>query len=265
MRPTPERSWRKSQPTRLKVLKEMIDTGTPLPAKPKSVEMRPELIRLASMTWRRRVFRSFIRLLSKFLVWIWLRTEVKGLENIPTSGRGLIVSNHLGDADLILGFAFSPVTVDPVSKIELIKIPVLGSILNTYGVIWVHRGQADKKAVKVILQALSEGRYVAIAPEGRESLTGSLEEGTGGAAYIALKAGVPLIPVTFTGTENNRVYPNMKRFRRTDVTVTVGAPFMLEASADRRESIRRGTDTIMRKLASQLPPHYRGIYHSEEV
>lgn len=243
----------------------MADTETPLPAKPISEERRPELVRLAPMTLWRRVFRAIIRWLSRFLVWMWLRPEVKGLENIPSSGHGLIVSNHLGDADLILGFAFSPVTVDPVSKIELVKLPVLGLILNLYGVIWVHRGQADKKALKVILQALSEGRYVAIAPEGRESLTGSLEEGTGGAAYIALKAGVPLIPVTFTGTENKRVFPNMKRFRRTDVTVTVGAPFRLESYADRRESIRRGTDAIMRKLASQLPPQYRGIYQSEEV
>ncbi len=244
---------------------EMADTETPLPAKPRSVELRPDLIRLAPMTFWRRTFRAFVRWLSMLLVWIWLRPEVKGLENIPSKGSGLIVSNHLGDADLILGFAFSPVTVDPVSKIELNKIPVLGSILNMYGVIWVHRGQADKKALKIILQALSKGRYVAIAPEGRESLTGSLEEGTGGAAYIALKADVPLIPVTFTGTENKYIFANMKRFRRSDVTVTIGAPFKLEVLADRRESIRKGTDTIMRKLASQLPPHYQGIYQSEEV
>jgi 1-acyl-sn-glycerol-3-phosphate acyltransferase len=194
-----------------------------------------------------------------------MQVDVQGLENIPDAGPALMVSNHLGDADMILGFAYSPVNVDPISKIELYNFPVLGQIMDAYGVIWVHRGQADIKALKVILQTLSERRFVAIAPEGRESLTGSLEEGTGGAAYIALKAEVPLIPVTFTGTENNRVFTNMKSLKRTRATITIGIPFRLQRLPDRRESIRKGTGTIMRKLASQLPPHYRGVYQTEEA
>jgi 1-acyl-sn-glycerol-3-phosphate acyltransferase len=194
-----------------------------------------------------------------------MEVKVEGLENIPESGPGVFVSNHLGDADMILGFAYTPVNVDPISKIELYRIPVLGLIMDAYGVIWVHRGQADKKALKVIFQTLSEGGFVAIAPEGRESLTGSLEEGTGGAAYIALKTDATLIPVTFTGTENKRVFTNIKQFKRTRATLNIGKPFKLQPASDRRESIKKGTDTIMMKLASQLPPHYRGVYQIDEA
>lgn len=104
---------------------------------------------------------------------------------------------------------------------------------------------------------------VAIAPEGRESLTGTLEQGTGGAAYLALKGDVPVIPVTFTGTENKIVFNNMKRFRRTNVSMTIGKPFQLEQLKDRRMSIQVGTEEIMKTLAQQLPPKYRGVYSSE--
>jgi 1-acyl-sn-glycerol-3-phosphate acyltransferase len=193
-----------------------------------------------------------------------MRLDVRGLDNIPQHGPAIFVSNHLGDADLILGFAVSPVSVYPISKIELHQIPVLSTILDGYGVIWVHRGQPDKRAVKVILQALSEGHFIAIAPEGRESLTGSLEEGTSGAAYLALKTQAPLIPVTFTGTENKRVFNNIRTFKRTDVTLTIGLPFRLEPTANRRQAIRMGTDKIMRVLANQLPPEYRGVYKADK-
>jgi 1-acyl-sn-glycerol-3-phosphate acyltransferase len=107
---------------------------------------------------------------------------------------------------------------------------------------------------------LDQGRFIAIAPEGRESLTGALEPGTEGAAYLALKARVPLIPVAFTGTENQQIYGNIKRFRRSPVTMTIGSPFQLEDLPDRREAITRGTETIMRQIASYLPPEYRGVY-----
>jgi 1-acyl-sn-glycerol-3-phosphate acyltransferase len=194
------------------------------------------------------------------MVFLWARSTITGLKNITSPGPSLIVTNHLGDADLILGFALTPINLHPIVKIELYSIPLLGKLLEWYGVIWIRRGQPDRSAIKVILDTLQDGFIVGIAPEGRESLTGGLEEGTTGAAYLALKANVPLIPATFTGTENSRVFRNMKRFRRTDISLTIGSPFRLEQLADRRKSIQIGTETIMRKLAEQLPPQYRGVY-----
>jgi len=172
----------------------------------------------------------------------------------------LMVSNHLGDADGIIGLAISKAPFDVVGKVELHDIRILGRLLRWYGTIWVHRGRPDRRALKVILDGLAENRMVAIAPEGRESLTGGLEEGTDGAAYIALKADVPVLPVVFTGTENSRIYENLKRLRRTPVTVTAGPPFRLNKTGDRRADIREGTQTIMLALARMLPPEYQGVY-----
>ncbi len=240
-----------------------MPTETSISPKPRSEVLRPSMTRLAQLTWGRKLFRCLVHWLSRLLMFLWTRPSVTGLENIPKSGPALLVSNHLGDADLIIGFAYAPQIVEPFAKIELIDIPLLGWILDTYGVIWVRRGQPDRRAIRVVMEAMDQGRMVGIAPEGRESLTGSLEEGTGGAAYIALKADVKIIPITFTGTENKRVFHNMKRFRRTDVSVTIGAPFRLDHLPDKRDGIRAGTEKIMRTLAQQLPPEYRGVYEYE--
>jgi 1-acyl-sn-glycerol-3-phosphate acyltransferase len=104
---------------------------------------------------------------------------------------------------------------------------------------------------------------IAIAPEGRESLTGALEEGTEGAAYLALKANTILVPVTFTGTENRRVFENIKRFRRSCVSMTIGKPFRIHDSPNRHQAIETGTKEIMQVLANQLPSAYRGYYGNE--
>lgn len=231
-----------------------------LPPKPRSESIRPEIVRLPPLSRRRIIFRRFISWLARLAVWLCTRAKAYGLENIPRQGAVLAVSNHLGDADLIVGMAFSIRLLDSMAKAELYDYPVLGKTLDAYGIIWVHRGQPDRRALRAVIDGLKEGRIIVIAPEGRESLSGALEEGTNGAAYLALKAGVPVLPVTLTGTENTRIFGNLKRLRRTPVTMTVGRPFYLEAEGDRQIAIERGTEKIMRALAGQLPPEYRGVY-----
>jgi len=186
--------------------------------------------------------------------------DVRGLENIPSKGPVLIVVNHLGDADAVVALAKLPMTIEAFVKSELYDYPILGWVMRLYGVIWLHRGTPDRRALRIALQMLNEGRFFGIAPEGRESLSGSLEEGTEGAAVLALKSGAPILPVTFTGTENSRVYGNLKRLRRTSVTLTVGKPFHLEEMSSRREALHKGTEQIMHVIASQLPVEYQGVY-----
>lgn len=233
---------------------------SPLPPKPQATVIRPEITRLPRLSLWRRVVRRLIVWLARLLVWAFVRLTVYGRENLPSRGPALAVANHLGDADLVIGLTVAPFPPDYLAKAELYDYPLLGKLLDAYGVIWVHRGQPDRRALRAAIDGLREGRLVAIAPEGRESLSGALEEGTGGAAYLALKANVPLLPVTFTGTENARVYANLKRLRRTEVTVTIGPLFYLDHFADRRQAIQQGTLKIMRTLAAQLPPQYRGVY-----
>ena len=231
------------------------------PQKPRSATIKSNKTRLPRLTRSRRLFRSLTRIVCRLLLWLLADVEATGIENIPRHGPALIVTNHLGDADGLLVIAYSPYHFDWLAKSELYDIPILGKIIDAYGVIWIHRGQPDRIALRTALEGLAEDRCIGIAPEGRESLTGSLEAGTFGAAYLALKADVTLYPVTFTGTMNKHVYNNMKRLQRTKISVTFGLPFRLDTHGDRRTSMQRGTQTIMETLARQLPPNYQGEYN----
>jgi 1-acyl-sn-glycerol-3-phosphate acyltransferase len=197
--------------------------------------------------------------LAKVVVFVTMKSTVTGLENFPKHGPALIVINHLGDADVVLLAASIPTSIDGMGKIELDEHWLVGPVFRAYGVIYVHRGRPDRKAIRAALDALTEGRMLALAPEGRQSVEGKLEEGTEGAAFLAMKTGAIIVPVAMTGTENENIY-NRKWWRRARVTLSVGQPFKLTEQADRQKMMRDGTNQIMESLASLLPESYLGNY-----
>ncbi len=253
-----------------------------LPAKPVTGYGVTGLTRLPRLTPLRRFYRWLVNVLSRLAVRLCTRLSLEGLENFPAQGPAVVVTNHLGDADAILAAGYFPTQVEGLAKIDLVKeYPLIGWIMDAYGVIWVHRGQPDRAALQASLQVLRQGRILAIAPEGRESLSGSLEEGTGGAAYLALKAGCPIVPVVFMGTENAAIFGNLKRLHRAQITLRVGQPFTLPVPSwkagetgsgpgqtggtdlSEKGAIRQGTHAIMLSLAKLLPANYRGVYQNE--
>jgi 1-acyl-sn-glycerol-3-phosphate acyltransferase len=230
------------------------------PPKPVTEFWRPDWVALPRLTLARRLFRHF----AKFLLWLitlfTMKARVSGMENFPEKGPALVLINHLGDADAVLLGASIPYPIDALGKIELHEHPVVGGIFRAYGVIWIHRGRPDRKALHAALAGLAEGRVIAMAPEGRESVTGALEDGHQGAAFIALKSGAPVVPIVMTGTENSNIYGHIKRFKRAAVTLTVGKPFVLQEATDRHTRLQEGTRQIMQTLAGLLPESYRGHY-----
>jgi len=228
--------------------------------KPVTDWWRPDLVALPKLTFARRLFRIFTRGMTKLVTFVTMKPTVRGIENFPKHGPALVVINHLGDADVILLAATIPTTIDGMGKIELSEHWLVGPLFRAYGVIWVHRGKADRKAVRAALDGLSQGRMIALAPEGRQSVVGGLEEGTEGAAFLAMKSGAPIIPVAMSGTENENTYGHIHKWKRAPVTLTVGEPFHLLEYTDRRVMLRKGTEQIMESLAELLPESYRGKY-----
>jgi 1-acyl-sn-glycerol-3-phosphate acyltransferase len=228
--------------------------------KPVSEVNRPELTRLPRLHFARRLFRGFARGLCRLVISICTRVTAEGLENFPRRGPALVVINHLGDADTPLLAGFLPAILDGLGKIELYDDRRVGKLMDWYGVIWIRRGQPDRRAMRAALDGLAEGRILVIAPEGRYSMSGVLEEGSEGAAFLALKSNVPVVPVALTGTDNQQVYGHLRRLRRAPVTLKVGKPFYLTISAQTPEKMREGTRRIMQALADLLPAGYRGIY-----
>lgn len=129
--------------------------------------------------------------------------------------------------------------------------------------IWVNRFDADLGAMKQVLKRLKEGHVLAIAPEGTRSPTEALIEGKPGAAFLASKAGVPIIPVGVVGTEDRIVKSRLKRFQKLDIVARVGEPYKLEPmpkGGDREAYLKEQTDEIMCRIAALLPPDHRGVY-----
>ncbi len=234
-----------------------------LPPKPVSEVWRPELTRLPDYSWRRKLARRALQWLERLLVATRLKLTVRGLENFPAQGPALIVLNHLGDADIVVILSqLRTQEIDPLAASNLYDIPALRFVAEAYGVIWLHRGRPDRRALSCALESLQCGRFVTIAPEGRESVVGGLEQGLDGAAFLALRADVSIVPIALTGTENPRIY-NFKLWgKRPPVTMTVGQPFRLARSEDRHANLKNGTDQIMRQLAGLLPMEYRGAYRN---
>ena len=110
-------------------------------AKPVSQFQQAQQAQLPKLTRGRIWFRRFINAIVRFLVWVSTRPSVSGLENFPTQGPALVVCNHLGDLDDLLKVTFLPRQIEAVAKVEFANVPIFGRLMDSYGVIWIRRGQ----------------------------------------------------------------------------------------------------------------------------
>jgi 1-acyl-sn-glycerol-3-phosphate acyltransferase len=208
---------------------------------------------------------KFARSLIRLILSIFTRLEVVGAENMPSSGSLIIAANHLGRLDVPLVYYF----LDRPDVILLIaekyqKIPLVGWIVNRLDGIWVDRFNADFRAMRQALARLRAGGVLVLAPEGTRSPTEKLLEAKPGAGYLAAKAGVPILPVAVTGTEDRIVIHQITHFRRILIRIQAGQPFQLPPfdakSPHKDELLKQYTDEIMCRIAALLPPEYRGFY-----
>jgi 1-acyl-sn-glycerol-3-phosphate acyltransferase len=203
-------------------------------------------------------------LISKyFLLPLYCRIEVRGLENVPPDGPLVIASNHLNDADpgIICTRIRRPIAF--MAKIELFRIPGLAQFLRGFGSFPVRRGEADISTLRIANENLKLGRAVCIFPEGtREGATEKLTEALPGAAIVALRNDVPVLPIAINGSGRLQIPGMFLRLdRRLKVTLYIGAPFHLERPQRlNAEAAREGTRQIMERIAALLPPENRGYY-----
>lgn len=178
-------------------------------------------------------------------------------------GPLLIAANHLSHLDALLLVALLDRPPEFAALADLWHEPI-APFIWLYGPIPVRRDQVDRSALTQVLAALASGERVIIFPEARISVSGALEPARAGIGYLALKAGVPVLPVAISGTE--RAPQAWCRLRRAPVRVTVGVPLDLGQVPQPRQADRAAaTATIMRQIAALLPPAYRGVWGSAEV
>jgi 1-acyl-sn-glycerol-3-phosphate acyltransferase len=205
----------------------------------------------------RQIVLAVIRLIFNLLSHV----VVIGLENVPDYGSAILAMNHLSRID-------PPLVVAVVKRPDLTaliadtykKFPPLRWAIDIMGGIWINRDQVDLDALRKALGFLRQGGLLGIAPEGTRSRNGAMIPAKTGAAYLAAKAAVPVIPVAVSGSED--AFQKLLRFRRPTIELQFGEPFNLPP-LDRRErdaALQQDTDEIMCRIAAMLPPSYWGVY-----
>ncbi len=125
--------------------------------------------------------------------------RVEGEDHLWSHRPAVFIFNHQSDLDAVLMLKMLRRDVTGVGKQELRHNPIFGPLFSIAGLVFVDRANTAKaiEALEPAVQALREGRSLAIAPEGTRSRTPRLGPFKKGAFHMAMQAGVPIVPVVF--------------------------------------------------------------------
>jgi 1-acyl-sn-glycerol-3-phosphate acyltransferase len=132
-----------------------------------------------------------------------VHVKVEGLEHVVTSGSYVFISNHLSFMDTPVVLANIPVQFRFLAKRGLFQIPFLGQHLSRAGHIPVPREdpRASVKTMQLAAETIKRKKIsLLIFPEGGRSHNGDLQPFKEGGVYIAIRAGVPVVPIVIAGT-----------------------------------------------------------------
>jgi 1-acyl-sn-glycerol-3-phosphate acyltransferase len=227
-----------------------METGESTRAETESYSIQPR-------AWYR-VVRGIIR----FLVRLLSRFEVEGLQYLPSKGPYLLATNHLHWLDSPVIMAAFPYRSYVFAADKWGEHWLLGPLMRSLDAIFVHRGEVDRKALRQAMEVLQGGGVLGMAPEGTRSKTGGLQRGRTGAAYLAVRANVPVVPVVAFGQQE--LLPSLKRLRRARVCViyspALQPPPVSPGDKAGAGQVQAFTEEIMLRLAALLPPEHQGVY-----
>lgn len=221
------------------------------------------------MAGRRRVplGRRVSGVILRFLLALFLRVTVIGLEHVPADGAGIVYYNHIHWLDPVLICAKLKRYAVPLTKTEASRWPIVGWLLRCYHVIFIARGAVDRAALKATWQVLADGDIAVISPEGTRGLDSRLQAAKEGLAFVARRApDAWLLPCAVEGTP---AFKWSLFAKRTPVRLTFGRPCRIrwadlgagEGNGPAgRDALRGVTDEAMVQLAVLLPPDMRGDY-----
>lgn len=170
---------------------------------------------------------------------LW-RLKIIGQENIPERGGAIIASNHISFFDPpLIGSAIKR-EIHYLAKEELFRYPILGWIIKQVNVHPLRRGKQDIRAFKTALHLLQQGQMLLVFPEGTRSLTGELQKAKPGAAMLAVRAQVPIVPTFVWNTQQAR------RFRQ--FVVIFGKPIFPPSEISKKEDYQIISEGIMEAI-----------------
>lgn len=181
---------------------------------------------------------------------LWLRMTVEGLEHVPTSGAFILAPVHRSNMDTPIAAVATRRRLRYMGKDSLWKKPTFAWLLSALGGFPVSRDIADRQALDRCIEILRGGEPLVLFPEGERKAGPVVQPLKDGAAYIALRAGVPIVPVGIGGSEG--VMPKGAKFiHPKKVHVVIGAPITAPPSESGRVT-RSARAAVTAELSESL-------------
>lgn len=186
-------------------------------------------------TWRARAFYRMARLLIRVIGRVYLRTKVVGVERLKSDGAFVIAPVHRSNLDGPLVNSRCPRIVRSLAKREMFPGGMGTWISAMLGSFPVHRGAGDRRSLTAAIDLLNQGEPMLVFPEGTRQTGNQVGEIFGGAAFLAARTGVPVLPVGIAGTEE-AMPPKSKSLKRVPVSIVVGEPLLIPDGGNGRLS-----------------------------
>ena len=182
------------------------------------------------------------------LLHTYFRVKIYGAEKVPQSGGLIAVSNHASyfDPPLLSNCVRRPVAF--MAKEELFKTPIFKQAIQLYGAYPVKRSTSDRSALRAATGAINSGWVAAIFLQGTRTPNGKITDPKLGAAWIAAKAQVPLLPISLWGTEKaiDKSFPFLKPV---PITVRIGDP-IAPPTSNKKAELQAVTDRCAKAINS---------------
>lgn len=187
--------------------------------------------------------------------WLFRRqwqVRLHGLEHLPHSGPAILASNHIGvlDGPLLVTMTSRPTFA--LAKSELF-VGQVGRLLDAVGQIPIHQHRIDTRALRRAVKVLEEGHLLGIFPEGGRD-TGDMARIRGGAIYLAMVTGAPIVPVALLGTrEPGQTVSDVPR-RGARMHIVYGEPIAIDRTPwpRRQQVVTARTEEVRRRLAAHV-------------
>ena len=154
-----------------------------------------------------------------------VRVRIEGLDKIEPQQTYIFAGNHASQFDIFAFQGYFPYDFRWIAKKELFRLPVFGQVMHQVGYIPIDRshGRQAMKSLDDAAAKIAAGKSVLIFPEGTRSDDGCLQEFKAGAILLAIKAGVPIVPMGFNGSY--QVLPKGKLLANGgEIVLRIGSP-----------------------------------------